>query len=165
MTTVLQLTKKLVERPVPPAVDGVSLRHYRGPADIGPWLELRGRAFSREKVGIGQWDAGDFKREFLDKPWWNSGSMWLAEASLLLMPPELAGTITLARRGEAPEGKPVVHWLAVLPRYRRRGIGRLLVSTLEATVWDEGLRQVWLETHREWKEARQLYEALGYQPA
>jgi ribosomal protein S18 acetylase RimI-like enzyme len=89
--------------------------------------------------------------------------MWLAEAHRLLLPSTVVGTVTLARRGDPPDDKPVVHWLAVVPSARRRGVGRLLISTLEAAVWDAGERQVWLETHSAWTEALALYQALGYE--
>jgi len=90
--------------------------------------------------------------------------MWLAEAQPLLMPTTLVGAVTLAQRSAPTGDKPVVHWLCVLPGYRRRGVGRLLLAALEAAVWDAGGRQIWLETHTAWVEALQLYQALGYEP-
>jgi GNAT superfamily N-acetyltransferase len=165
MAAVLQLTKKIIQRPTLPEVAGVHLRHFVGTADVEPWLELRRRAFARQKLGVRDWNAEDFAQEFLRKPWWQPEAMWLAEAQPLLMPTELVGSVTLARRGDAVDGKPVVHWLCVLPGYRRRGIGRLLLAALEAAVWDAGERQVWLETHEAWSEAARLYAASGYRPA
>jgi GNAT superfamily N-acetyltransferase len=165
MTIVLQLTKELHDRPRPPDVGGIGLRHYAGPQDIEVWLDLRRRAFAREKVGIGNRDAADYDREFLSKPWWRPEAMWLAEAQPLLMPSMVAGTVTLARRGEMPRARPVVHWLFVAPSYRRRGVGRLLLAALEAAAWDAGERQIWLETHAAWRGAFKLYESLGYEPA
>jgi GNAT superfamily N-acetyltransferase len=164
MTSIQQLTKKLSSRPDVPRITGLQLRPYRGPQDIEPWLDLRRRAFAKQKVGIGDWDAADFEREFLQKPWWRPQCMWIAEEQPLLMPVQVVGTVTLARRGNAPDDKPVVHWLAVLPGHRKRGIGRILMATLEAAVWDAGERQIWLETHQAWAEAGRLYQALGYVP-
>jgi ribosomal protein S18 acetylase RimI-like enzyme len=163
MPLVLQMTRRLSVRPVPPDVPQVRLRPYAGPDDVELWLELRRRAFARAQVGISDWSAGDFQREFLDKPWWRPQFMWLAETQPLLMPVRAVGTVTLARRGEGPDAKPVVHWLCVVPGYRRRGLGRLLLAALETAVWDEGGRQVWLETHSGWREAFELYRSLGYE--
>lgn len=162
MAIILQLTKRLSERPEAMESVGVELRHYAAADDIETWLDLRRRAFARQKVGIDNWDAADFEREFLNKPWWRPERMWLADA--LLGPAKVVGTVTLARRGEPPAGKPVVHWLCVLPGYRRRGVGRLLLRTLETAVWDSGERQIWLETHSAWREAFELYRSLGYEP-
>jgi GNAT superfamily N-acetyltransferase len=165
MPIVQQLTKKLSSRPEPPPVADVRLRHYAGSVDIETWLDLRRRAFARQKVGIGDWDAADFEREFLQKPWWRPECMWFAETQESPRQGEVVGTVTLARRGIPPDDKPVVHWLAVLPRFRQRGVGQLLMANLEAAVWDAGERQIWLETHQAWAEARRLYASLGYEPA
>ena len=164
MAIIRQLTKRLGERPEAMELAGVKLRHYAAVDDIETWLDLRRRAFARQKVGIDNWDAADFEREFLKKPWWRPERMWLAEAEALLVAAKVVGTVPLARRGEPPAGKPVVHWLCVLPSYRRRGVGRLLLTTLETAVWDSGERQIWLETHSAWREAFELYESLGYEP-
>lgn len=165
MASILQLTREIRQRPITAAVPGVEMRHYAGPADIEVWLDLRRRAFARQKLGVGDWQKSDFEREFLAKTWWRPQAMWFAETRPLAMPPAAIATVTLALRGAGPDARPVVHWLAVLPAYRRRGIARLLVSTLETAVWDAGGRQVWLETHSAWSEAARLYESLGYRPA
>ena len=165
MVSILQLTREPDQRPTITDVPGLEMRHFAGPADIEVWLDLRRRAFARQKLGVGDWQKSDFEREFLTKSWWRPQAMWFAEARPPARPPAAIATVTLARRGSGPDARPVVHWLAVLPAYRRRGIGRLLVSTLEAAVWDEGGRQVWLETHTAWTEAARLYESLGYRPA
>jgi GNAT superfamily N-acetyltransferase len=150
---------------VPIQVPGIHLRHFAGPDDVELWLELRRRAFARQQVGISAWDAADFEREFLTKPWWRPEVMWLAETHTGPATREIVGTATLARRGQSPHDKPVAHWLCVHPAYRRRGIGRLLLSTLEAAAWDAGERQIWLETHAAWREAYELYCSAGYEPA
>ncbi len=165
MNPILQLTRRLSEPPFVPEIDGIRLRHYAGPEDIVVWLDLRRRAFARQRLGVGDWDERDFAREFLEKPWWRHDAMWFVEAR---RPPQAtfqpAGTITLARRGVPPDQKPVIHWLAVVPGFRRRGLGRLLVATVESAAWHAGQRQIWLETHSAWQEAAKLYAALGYVP-
>jgi GNAT superfamily N-acetyltransferase len=141
------------------------LRNYRGAADIELWLAIRAAAFAREQVGVGQWDAGDFEREFLSKPWWSPGRMWLAEIAQIDGTCRAVGSVTWADRGRPPELKAAVHWLAVLPGYRRHGIGRLLLETLHQACWDAGHREIYLETHAAWSRAARLYAALGYRRA
>ncbi|MEX2559940.1 MAG: GNAT family N-acetyltransferase [Pirellulales bacterium] len=175
MATVLSLRRTLTERPRLPSVPGVRLRNYAGPADIETWLELRHRAFAREKVGVRRWDPSDFESEFLAKPWWSPERLWFAEAitprkvaGALRVPSaeaaEAIGTICLAQRGAGEHSRPAVHWLAVLPAWRRRGVGRLLLAALEAACWDAGHRQVFLETHAQWTAALRFYESHGYRP-
>ena len=166
MSEIAQLTRRLVERPAVPELDGVTVRNFAGGDDVETWLELRHRAFARERLGVRRWDAADFEREFLAKSWWNPEHMWLAEAKgMLASAPSPVGTVTLALRGSGDEAKPAVHWLAVLPRWRRRGIARLLLANLEAVCWDLGYRQVWLETHTAWSAAMRFYDRQGYRAA
>ncbi len=188
MGNVLQLVRQLDCRPLAAPVDGVELRHFGGPADIDLWLEIRRKAFARQKVGIRDWTRQEFAEEFLDKPWWKSELLWFAESvepsadaaqaggNLTrrrgdaeqrggIIAANAVGTATLGWRGAAESGTPVIHWLAVLPRYRRQGIGRLLVQHLEQIVWDAGRREIFLETHAGWTEALALYRALGYRDA
>ncbi|MCE9555850.1 MAG: GNAT family N-acetyltransferase [Planctomycetes bacterium] len=167
---VLQLTKQLKQRPCPECPPGIVLRHYQGEEDIEPWLALRRAAFARQRLGVRDWSRVDFEAEFLARWWWRPQHMWLAEAALPELFPvagalngQLLGTITLAFRGDNQEtARPVVHWLAVHPAWRRQGVGKVLIILLEMAAWDMGYRQIWLETHADWKEAEALYLQLGY---
>ncbi|HEX4128456.1 MAG TPA: GNAT family N-acetyltransferase [Pirellulales bacterium] len=161
MVVVQQL--RLVLEAEPPRFDlpGFTLRHYRGPDDIDRWLELRQRAFARQRVGVGTWSRADFERELLMKPWWRPERVWFAEPRGESSP---VGMVTLAERGRGTAAVPVVHWLALLPTWRRRGIGRLLMNAVHRAVWNAGGREIRLETHSAWTAAGKLYEALGYVP-
>lgn len=162
---VIQLTKRLTLRPALPEVAGIALRHFAGPDDFEPWLKLREAAFARLRVGVRQWSVEDFRSELLDKPWWANERMWLAETAGQAGA-ELVGAVTWADRSSSAEAvRPAVHWLAVHPVYRGRGVGRLLMSALETACWDADYRQIWLETHSAWTAAAEFYRRLGYEPA
>jgi GNAT superfamily N-acetyltransferase len=156
MAKILHLVRALAQAPCLAGPEGVRLRTYVVPADTAVWLDLRTRAFAGSPLGVRPWTADDFDREFLAKPWWRAEHLWFAESD------SPVGTVTLAFRGAGEAARPVVHWLAVAPEWRRRGIGRLLVSAVEARAWELGYREVWLETHAAWEEAVRLYRALGY---
>ena len=167
MVNVLHLYRTLIGPPELPRLPGIVLRHFAGPSDIDAWLEIRHRAFAREKVGVRQWAAADFEAEFLSKPWWKPERLWFAEPApgpAELTSPAPIGTITLAFRGSGAEAQPVIHWLAVLPSWRRRGVARLLLAALEQTCWEAGYREVGLETHAGWQAALQFYERARYTP-
>ena len=120
------------------------VRPYDGDEDIDYWLSLRNNAFAGESMGGRAWDRSDFGREFLQQPWWKPEWMWFAVPSIDGPATSPVGTVTLAVR-QTPAGlRPAVHWLCVLPEWRRRGIGRLLMDTLEHAAWDAGYRQIWL---------------------
>jgi len=78
------------------------------------------------------------------------------------MRPELVGAVALASRGDGPDATPAIHWLMVAPRWRRRGVARLLVAAAERRAWDDGHREIRLETHAAWTAAARLYAELGY---
>jgi GNAT superfamily N-acetyltransferase len=171
MSSVLQLAHSLAIRPPRIEVPGVSLRTFSQAdpgEDVDRWLELRRQAFARERLGVRHWDRNDFQQEMLGKQWWHAGRTWLAEVDTAVDTPDearehLIGAVTLAMRGTGEAAVPVVHWLIVRPPWRRRGVGRMLMATLEAECWDQGFRQVRLETHAGWRRAVQFYERLGYQ--
>ncbi len=166
MASIDQLTHCLTSRPQPVMIAGVSVRNFQSDKDIHSFLLLRQQAFARQRLGVRSWTLADFASEFSQKWWWKPQPMWFAEATAAETgTSQIVGTITLALRGNSHiDAKPVVHWLAVLPAWRRRGIGRLLLTTLERAAWDDGFRQVWLETHQAWSAAAAFYHAAGYLP-
>lgn len=168
MAQVLHLVRKLTEPPQAVDVPGVGLRNYRGPGDISVWLTLRELAFARERLGVGSWQEGDFRREFLEKPWWRPERQWFAyvlpEAGLGMGSEKVIGTITWADRGRPPVVQGAVHWLAVLPICRRLGVARQLLAQVEKSCWDSGLREIVVETHVAWERAVAFYASAGYCP-
>ena len=149
-------------------ISNIRIRCYSGESDIFPFLELRHSAFARQRVGVRKWSREDFHSEFAGSWWWRPDHMWLAEtldvASADSQQHPLVGSVTLAMRGQPGDARPVIHWLMVLPTYRRRGIGRLLIAHLERAAWDAGHRTIWLETHADWEAAAKFYDSLGYHP-
>lgn len=163
MASALHFTKRLLTRPPSATPTGFALRQFAGLQDIALWLELRNRAFARAKPGILSWDAADFARELTERPWWSPDRLWFALAHEPGADQPLpVGTVALAERAAGPEAVAAVHWLAVLPMWRRRGVARLLMAALEERAWDLGYRTIALETHAGWTAAKQLYESLGY---
>lgn len=141
----------------------MTVHTYRGPEDIHLWLAIRNAAFAEQIAGTRPWDEADFRRDFLEKPWWRPDWMWFAEPAA----PDgggvqAVGVVALKRSlpRDAPAGS--VQWLAVLPAWRRQGVGRLLMATLERAAWEAGLPVVTAETLREWDAAVRFYQALGY---
>src|SRR3954468_23937879 len=106
MATVLQMSKKLAAQPPIAAQSSVLVRPFSGERDIEPWLELRHRAFAKERVGVRQWTSADFQSEFLDRWWWRPEWMWLAEAPATeTRKPGLIGAVTLAMRGNSDSAR------------------------------------------------------------
>jgi GNAT superfamily N-acetyltransferase len=106
------------------------------------------------------WSEGDFQREMLDKKWWRDDWTWLATD---VSAERVVGSVTLALREGTDSTVLVVHWLLVDPACRRRGVAKLLMSYLERAAWDNGWRQIELETHANWAAAVGFYQSMGYE--
>lgn len=167
MTRILHLRRRLSCVGVPPACEGIRLRNFEGPDDINRWLALRREAFDVVGIRGREWNAADFDREFVKKPDWSPGRMWLADGC----PPEneprnvagrIVGAVYLGMQGRGVGATGIIQWLMVARDWRRRGIGRLLVATLEADCWRRGVHQVACETHASWTAATAFYKSLGY---
>jgi GNAT superfamily N-acetyltransferase len=161
---ILQLIHRLEKPQVVSPPPGWRLRHFADPGDVDRWLELREAAFADSPTPVRRWTRDDFQREMTAKAWWRPDALWFVEA-IDRDPPMPIGTATLARRGPAGSGTAVIHWLGVLPEFRRRGVGRLLMAQLEQIVWQAGEREVALETHASWTDAVAFYRSLGYREA
>jgi GNAT superfamily N-acetyltransferase len=170
MAQVRQMRLRLTERPEVVFPPGVTLRNYRNPSDSEWWLAIRQAAFAKQRLGVRSWSVADFEQEVLTRPWWKPERLWFAEGQaspgmkeIYQNPSQAVGTVILAERRTAAEVQPVVHWLAVLPAWRGRGIGRLLLTQLHQACWDAGWREVRLETHVAWEAAGKAYAAMGYE--
>jgi GNAT superfamily N-acetyltransferase len=169
---VLQFCRLLTEPPQADClgVPGLRLRTWDDTADVARWLALQQAAFAEQAKPVRPWTAGDFCREMTRQPWWRSDRAWVVEpvsdaSKSAEVDRPLVGAVVLAeRRGSSPP-RPALHWLMVHPGWRRHGMGRWLVATACRVAWDEGHRQVWLETHSAWNDAVRFYEALGFVPA
>ena len=77
---------------------------------------------------------------------------------------ELVGTAAVAWPSRRPSSRHKVNlWgVFVSPRYRRQGIGRLLVETAVAHAWTHGVRRVNLTVFVPNDPAIRLYESLGF---
>ncbi|HEY3393480.1 MAG TPA: GNAT family N-acetyltransferase [Lacipirellulaceae bacterium] len=163
MASVLHLRKELLYPPVEQVTAEVHVRSIVVPDDEESWLELRKRATAGLRPPVRQWTRTDLAAQMLDKPWWRDDRTWVAIA-----PPigeaGIVGAVTLALRTGAAARVPIVHWLLVAPEWRRRGVGRMLISRLECAAWNDGWREIELETHAGWREAIAFYQSMGYAP-
>ena len=77
---------------------------------------------------------------------------------------DVAGMATCFRGWGTFQAKPLlnVHDLAVMPAYRRRGVGRALLQAVIAQAQHEGCGKVTLEMVGANAKARALYESLGF---
>jgi GNAT superfamily N-acetyltransferase len=161
MGSVLHFRRQLLRPPDAAAVPGICLRKIIVPDDISAWLALRERAMADQNPRIRTWSKSDFFSEMQSKSWWRPERTWLTIAEESAAP---IGAVTLALREGADSTVPVVHWLLVDAAWRRRGVGRVMMSHLELAAWNDGWREIELETHAGWADAVAFYHSIGYAP-
>jgi ribosomal-protein-alanine N-acetyltransferase len=71
----------------------------------------------------------------------------------------IAGYVVGARRSD---GSGHIVSIAVKPSYRGRGLGRLLMNSVEAEMISDGVKRIWLEVSINNRDALKLYRNLGY---
>lgn len=99
-------------------------------------------------------------------PWWFSAATLerLRREATCFLVAERDGC--LIGYGEARSADPGAHIsrLAVAPPFQRQGVGRLLLKTILSRLWEQGVKQVTLNTQEENTAARHLYERFGFRP-
>src|SRR4051794_29112360 len=63
MTSVFHFRRHLDAPPVAAEVQGIGVRDFEAPDDIGPWLRLRDRAMIGQTPGVRRWTESDFESE------------------------------------------------------------------------------------------------------
>lgn len=160
-----------------------------GPAEVACWVEIQRRALANLPTTVRPPTEVDLRRELFDRAGWQPSWLWFAightppaarvqgELSTDGIPtgnmrsdaPILAGnaalgTVGLGIRQGRDRQVAVIHRLAVLPEFRRRGIGALLMRTVEQAAREAGYRRLWLETHARWEAALAFYTSQGWEP-
>lgn len=109
MPAILRLFHQLDLRPADPPDPPALIRTYAGEQDIDRWLAIRNAAFAF--LGVRPWSTADFRREFLDQPWWSAATLWLAEVcNLPQRPAGRPAALPAVQAGQAAES------LDLLPR-------------------------------------------------
>jgi GNAT superfamily N-acetyltransferase len=161
MSHILHFRKQLTATPVAVEAPDIAVRPLHLPDDLGQWLALRIAAMSSEKPAARAWNVELFHTEMTRKTWWRSDRSWVA-VSTDHATPNIIGAVTLAMREGDSTSTPVVHWLLVDPAWRRRGVAHLLMTYVEAAAWNDGHREIQLETHAGWQAACAFYQSVGY---
>lgn len=86
------------------------------------------------------------------------GEFWVVERE-----GEIVGTAAyypIERGNNAVE----IRKMYILPKARKKGLGKFLLQELESKIVSRGFDEIWIETASVLKEAVKMYENSGYQP-
>jgi len=135
---------------------GLWIRSFSGgKEDLEHWLRIQNAAFARGGSAPA-WDRTDFARELSRRPWWRPERLLLAGWTEIPV-----GTV--AWEPIPADGVVQLHWLAVDPSTRRRGVARGLIQAAAQRVDDPACRQIRAETLIHWAAAVACYRSLGFQ--
>jgi len=154
--TILLVREDLEGVPPPVAPEGLALRTYR-PGDASNWVRIIAEAFPEF-----EWDEQKFEARFLRQPQFSPEILFFVTQGVEGLPVG-TGMAWVEDRKVLDSG--CVHWIAVLPKCHRRGIGRYLTLTVLWKFKEQGLPKahLWTEDYR--AGAIRMYEEIGFRKA
>lgn len=77
---------------------------------------------------------------------------------------KMVGFVSFSTRNVVRYSRPIAELdeLFVLERYRKQGVGRVLMEKAEKEAKSFGCYRIFIESHYDHKPAHKLYESLGY---
>jgi putative acetyltransferase len=127
------------------------------PADRAIAFELIGQVLA--EYGLVQEPTGADRDVWEVEQFYAQGAFWIIERAGTIVG---TGAFYPIKRGD---NAVEIRKMYLLPAARGHGLGRFLLGQLEQAVREKGFTQIWIETASVLKQAVQLYETSGYQPA
>ncbi|MDE3001240.1 MAG: GNAT family N-acetyltransferase [Gemmatimonadota bacterium] len=153
----LKMWRELKDLPdaKPPA--GYRVRTYR-PGDDTAFVRIKNAAFMSENAGGRAWTEADFEKEYLNSPYFYPERVLFA-----VFGDEPVGTTTAWTATNRGKDVGLIHWVAVVPEHRKKGLGWVLnvraLHKLKALGYGEAI----LNTSETLEPAVRLYRRLGFE--
>jgi mycothiol synthase len=136
-------------------VEGLKIRRFTKGKDEKVWLRIRNAAFKEYEDERPQTMKDMEIRE--KDPNFDPQGMFIAK-----MNAKPVGIVNAFVDKKREEKKGFIHGLGVLPKFRRRGIGRDLVNKALQSLEERGMETAEAEWVREDKPACKLFESMGF---
>jgi ribosomal protein S18 acetylase RimI-like enzyme len=125
-------------------------------ADLAAWVQLQNEILA-ERGSPRRWGEAECRRELTSRPWWSPERLLLA-----CRPDDPAPLGCVAIEIDSATASAQLHWLAVRPEARRRGVATRLLDEAERRARSAGCRQLRAESLRQWTAAVSFYIARGF---
>ena len=144
-------------RPVPELSlpDGYGLRTYREGDEVA-WSELINRAYSTTP------NPTDYTPEKVREKWIETPCFMPDGSFFVTRDGRLVGCFMAWREVEEGPSRGRLHWLAVDPEHRRRGIAKFLTVTVLRHLQEKGLDSIFLDTGYNLPVAMEMYRKFGF---
>ncbi|OGG47811.1 MAG: hypothetical protein A3F84_12775 [Candidatus Handelsmanbacteria bacterium RIFCSPLOWO2_12_FULL_64_10] len=146
-------------RDLPPVrlPEGYAIRAYRD-GDAGAFVRVKNAAFAGETGSGRAWTSEDFRKEYLESPHFRPERVFFAVCG-----EEPVGTTTAWTWTHEGREVGLIHWVAVVPEHRGKGLGEALNVRALHHLREMGYREAVLNTNASHKAAVRLYHRLGFQ--
>ena len=153
----LKMWRELNELPNAKAPAGYRIRTYETGDDTA-FVRIKNAAFMSENAGGRAWTSADFEKEYLDSPYFDPKRVLFA-----ICGDEPVGTTTAWTATHQGRDVGLIHWVAVVPEHRSKGLGWVLnvraLHKLRALGYGEAI----LNTSETLESAVRLYRRLGFE--
>lgn len=139
----------------PPA--GYGIRTYET-GDDAAFVRIKNAAFLSENVGGRAWTVADFEKEYLDSPYFSPERVLFAVCN-----GEPVGTTTAWSATYRGREVGLIHWVAVVPEHRKKGLGLVLNVRALHRLKALGYGEATLNTSERLESAVRLYHRLGFE--
>ena len=139
----------------PPA--GYRIRTYET-GDDAAFVRIKNAAFLSENAGGRAWTVADFEKEYLDSPYFSPERVLFAVCKGEPVGTTTAWSATYRRREVG-----LIHWVAVVPEHRKKGLGWVLNVRALHRLKALGYGEATLNTSETLESAVRLYHRLGFE--
>ncbi|MDE2886831.1 MAG: GNAT family N-acetyltransferase [Gemmatimonadota bacterium] len=153
----LRMWRELKDLPDADAPAGYRIRTYERGDDTA-FVRIKNAAFMSENAGGRAWTATDFEKEYLSSPHFDPKRVLFA-----VFDEKPVGTTTAWTATYRGREVGLIHWVAVVPEHRKKGLGWLLNVRALHKLKALGYREATLNTSETLESAVRLYRRLGFE--
>ncbi len=152
----LRMWRKLTDLPDANPPSGYRIRTFET-GDDAAFVRIKNAAFQSGNGGGRPWTVADFEKEYLDSPYFDRKRVLFAVCG-----DEPVGTTTAWSATYRGREVGLIHWVAVVPEHRNKGLGWVLNVRALHKLKALGYREAILNTSETLESAVRLYHRLGF---